>query len=160
MTFDPEGPLVVNGWILIAHPLFLDAVELLAAEVEALARKDPSGYTKRAATKRLAAINRLIFEVIPADPLNPAFRLGHTLGSDNSGWFRAKFFQQYRLFFRFHSEMKVIVYAWVNDNDTLRAYDSDSDAYRTFQRMLASGNPPTDWEALLREARSEVRPLR
>ena len=33
---------------------------------------------------------------------------------------RAKFFQQYRLFFRFHQASRIIVYAWVNDADTRR----------------------------------------
>lgn len=33
-------------------------------------------------------------------------------------WFRAKFFQQYRLFFRYHRAQRIIVYAWVNDEQT------------------------------------------
>ena len=37
---------------------------------------------------------------------------------------RAKFFQQYRLFFRYHAQAKVIVFAWVNDEDTKQAYGS------------------------------------
>jgi toxin YhaV len=47
-------------------------------------------------------------------------------------WFRAKFFQQYRLFFRYHRESRIIIYAWVNDEESKRAYESASDAYRTF----------------------------
>lgn len=35
-------------------------------------------------------------------------------------WFRAKFFQQYRRFFRYHQASKIIVYAWVNIEATLR----------------------------------------
>ncbi len=43
----------------------------------------------------------------------------------------------------------MIVYAWVNDEDTLRTYGSRTDAYAVFARVLETGNPPDDWDALL-----------
>ena len=49
----------------------------------------------------------------------------------------------------------MIVFAWVNDEGTKRAYDSAGDAYRAFRRMLDSGRPPSDWDQLLAEARAE-----
>ena len=49
----------------------------------------------------------------------------------------------------------MIVYAWVNDDDTKRAYESSDDAYRVFRKMLESGHPPDDWDQLLAEARRE-----
>jgi len=146
-------PLVVNGWTLFAHPLFLDQLDALMTKVESLRAKDSTGYRKKNATKRLAAIRKLIFEVIPQDPSRPEFRQGKSLGGQHKHWFRAKFFQQYRLFFRYHASSKIIVYAWVNNTKTLRAYDSKNDAYRVFRLMLESGNPPDDWKMLLREAR-------
>jgi toxin YhaV len=88
----------VIWWLIVAHPLFLDALEELTVHVEKLAAKDPIGYIKKKATKRLAAIRKLAFGVIRTDPTNPAFRQGSTLGAEHSQWFRAKFFQQYRLF--------------------------------------------------------------
>jgi toxin YhaV len=148
-------PLVVNGWTLFAHAIFLDQLETLTTRVEALKRKDPRGYVRKNAAKRLAAIARLAFEVIPQDPTRPEYRQGNTLGDEHKHWFRAKFFQQYRLFFRFHAQAKVIVFAWVNDEDTKRAYESADDAYRVFRRMLDSGRPPSDWGQLLAEARAE-----
>lgn len=150
------APLVINGWTIYAHPLFLDQLDTLAAQVERLQQKDPNGYVRKNATKRLAAITKLAFEVIPQDPTRADYRQGNTLGDEYRHWFRAKFFQQYRLFFRFHQQARVIVYAWVNDEDTKRAYDSPDDAYRVFRRMLASGHPPTDWEQLLAEAQVEA----
>ncbi|MBK1636505.1 hypothetical protein CKO19_12255 [Rhodovulum adriaticum] len=53
------------------------------------------------------------------DPAAPAFRQGETLGEDRTHWFRANFFQQYRLFFRFDSTAKVIVLAWGNDEQSV-----------------------------------------
>ena len=155
MTGGKSALLVVNGWTIFAHPLFLDQLEALTKQVEGLKQKDPGGFTKKNATKRLAAIAKLAFAVIPQDPARPEYRQGNTLGEDHKHWFRAKFFQQYRLFFRYHAPSKVIVYAWVNDEDTKRAYESSDDAYRVFRKRLESGHPPDDWDLLLSEARAE-----
>lgn len=145
-------PLTVNGWTLFAHPLFLDQLETLAAEVEKLRVKNPAGYAQKNASKRLAAIAKLVFEVIPQDPARADYRQGNTLGEEHRHWFRAKFFQQYRLFFRYQQQSRIIVYVWVNDEDSKRAYDSANDAYRVFRRMLETGHPPSDWAVLLTEA--------
>jgi toxin YhaV len=145
-------PLVANGWTIFAHPLFVSQLESLTLQVEALRQKDPAGYTKKNAAKRLAAISKLAFDVIPQDPTRADYRLGNTLGETHKHWSRAKFFQQYRLFFRYHVQSKMIVLAWVNDEDTKRAYESNDDAYRVFRKMLHSGHPPNDWNELLAEA--------
>jgi toxin YhaV len=121
-----SAPLLIHGWTVFAHPLFLAQVEALAAQVELLKAKDPVGYVSKNATKRLAAIAKLAFDVIPQDPTQPEYRQGHTLGDKHKHWFRAKFFQQYRLFFRYHAPSQVIV--------------------------LASGHPPDDWDQLLKES--------
>ena len=152
-------PLIVHGWSLFAHPIFLDQLDRLTAQVQALKRKDPVGYVKKNATKRLAAITKLAFDVIPQDPTRPEYRQGNTLSDEHKHWFRAKFFQQYRLFFRFHAQARVIVFAWVNDENTKRAYESADDAYRVFRRMLDSGHPPSGWAQLLAEARAESQRL-
>jgi toxin YhaV len=59
---------VINGWTIYAHPLFLDQLEILIAEVESLRAKDPIGYGSKNASKRLAAITRLMLQDIPQDP--------------------------------------------------------------------------------------------
>ena len=156
MSVSRVTPLVVNGWTIFAHPLFLDQVEKLIQQVEALSQKDAVGYVHKNATKRLAAISKLAFEAIPHDPGRAEYRQGNALGEERKHWFRAKFFQQYRLFFRYHVSSKVIVYAWVNDKDKKRAYESSDDAYQVFRKMLESGHPPDDWSGLLAEARAEA----
>ena len=122
------APLMVNGWTLFAHPLFLDQLEALIAQVQKLRARDPKAYAQKSASKRLAAISKLVFDVIPQDPTRADYRQGNTLGDEHRHWFRAKFFQQHRLFFRYHRHSKIIVYAWVNDEDTKRVYDSGDDA--------------------------------
>jgi toxin YhaV len=155
MSQSENQTLIINGWRIFAHPLFLDQFEALLEQVESLRQKHPEEYRKKNATKRLAAIATLIFEVIPQDPTRSEYRQGTTLGDEYKHWFRAKFFQQYRLFFRYHLESKIIVFAWVNDERSKRAYDSKTDAYRTFQKMLHSGHPPDDWNQLLKQAKKE-----
>jgi toxin YhaV len=154
MNRKPPKALVINGWALFAHPLFLDQISALTVEVELLKSKDPRGFKKKNAAKRLAAIFKLAFEVIPQDPTRSDYRQGNTLGVEHKHWFRAKFFQQYRLFFRYHAASKIIVFAWVNDQDTKRAYESSDDAYSVFRKMLESGHPPDDWNQLLNAATS------
>ncbi len=150
---ESTSPVTVHGWTIYLHPLFRAQLDSLLAQVDALRRKDPAGFHRRNATKRLAAIARLAFDVIPQDPARAEYRQGGTLGEQHKHWLRAKFFQQYRLFFRYHAASKIIVIAWVNDEDTKRAYESDDDAYRVFKKMLERGNPPDNWDELVLAAK-------
>ena len=47
------------------------------------------------------------------------------------------------------------MFAWVNDADTRRAYESSDDAYRVFRKRLEHGHPLDDWNQLLAEARPD-----
>ncbi len=123
-------------------------------EVARQKNKDPVNYAQKTACKRLKAIYRLAFDIIPQNPADPKYRQGGTLGGGHKHWFRAKFFQQYRLFFRFDSAAKTIVFVWVNDEKTKRAYDSQNDAYKTFEKMLNNGHPPNSWDELLEDAKT------
>jgi toxin YhaV len=156
MSESEPQPLVINEWTIFAHDLFLLQVEELLTQVANLRLKYPQDYRQKNAFKRLAAIAKLAFDVIPQDPTLPLYRQGSTLGDDRKHWFRAKFFQQYRLFFRYHQESKIIVYAWVNDEDTKRAYDSNTDAYLVFKKMLDRGHPPDDWDELIAATTGEI----
>ena len=86
------------------HPLFLGQVETLVRQVEALCAKDPVDDAQKNATKRLAAIVRLTFDLIPQDPARTEYRQHSTLGDTH------KFFQRCRLFFRYHLESKTLVF--------------------------------------------------
>jgi toxin YhaV len=144
-----------NGWILLADTIFIDQFNRLSNKVERLQQKNPSGYKSTNSAKKLAAITRLVTEIIPADPAATEFRLGKTLPQEYRHWRRAKFFQQYRLFFRYDSKSRVIIYSWFNDDENLRAYESQNDAYITFKKMLAKGKPPSSWIELLESTKSQ-----
>lgn len=142
-----------HGWRLFQHPLFGDQLSKLTETVEQLSISQPETYKDHSKTKLLATIRRYITEIIPRDPNAPEFRQGDTLGPDNRHWFRAKFHRRYRLFFRFSSKEKVIVYVWVNDEFTLRKAGSKTDAYAVFKSMLDAGDPPPTLEPLLKRAK-------
>ena len=83
------------------------------------------------------------------------FVWGKTLGSEYGNWRRVKHGlpERYRMFFRFASKpVKLIVYVWFNDEDTLRKAGSKTDVYETFRRMLARGEVPESIEHLLVES--------
>jgi toxin YhaV len=143
-----------KGWELFAYPLLLDQIERLASAVERQKRKNPKSFHTSANFKLLAALRLLLFDTIPADPMRPEYRQGGTLGEHRRHWFRAKFGgRRFRLFFRFDSKAKVIIYAWVNDSETLRTYGARSDAYAVFRKMLDAGDPPESWDDLLKASR-------
>lgn len=151
-----DAGLSISGWQIYAHPLLLDQLERLIAAVEKERTKNPRSYQSGANAKVLRALRRLIFDTIPEDPTRPEYRLGNTLGQRGRHWFRAKFGgQRFRLFFRYDSRGRIIVYAWVNDSTTLRTYGAKTDAYAVFASMLRAGHPPNEWADLLTAAKVE-----
>jgi len=146
----PSKFLIVNGWTLLAHPLFLDQISKLRSGIAEDKRQFGRDYTNKNNAKLLKLITDQAFKKIPTNPMDPIYRQGKTLGDGNTNWFRAKFANgRFRLFFRFDSTSKTIIYAWVNDEETLRSYGSKTDAYAVFKGMLANGHPPDSWRELL-----------
>jgi toxin YhaV len=117
-------PIEMNGWTIYAHPCFLDQVDTLITKTQQAQQKYGAAYVDKRCTMVLAAIAKLAFQDIPQDPTRDIYRQGDTLGDEYKHWFRAKFYQQYRLFFRYSKKEKIIIYAWVNDEKTKRAYGS------------------------------------
>lgn len=145
--------LTINSWAVLAHPLFLGQWEKLIEAVDALKAKKPGDYQKSANAKLLAALVQLVHKTVPSDPTAATYRQGSTLGDNRKHWFRAKFGNgRFRLFFRYSSASKVIIFAWANDETTLRTYGSKTDAYKVFKGMLDDGSPPDDWAALYEAA--------
>ena len=145
--------MLVNGWTLLFHEAIVEQLSSLNAAARRARKSDPGNFKSNSNVKLLAAIGKLMFEVIPADPSRSEFRHGNTLGLEYRHWFRARFLGRFRLFFRYDSRARIIVYAWVNDERTLRQSGGRNDPYEVFQRMLKSGNPSNDWNDLLKSAR-------
>lgn len=143
-----------NGWKLLKHPAFGDPYQALLIEVEQLKATHPQDWQSHPKVKLLARIQALIYDEIPNNPNNAEYSQGNTLGATNRHWRRAKFLQRFRLFFRFDSKSRIIIYAWVNDENTLRKAGAKTDPYTVFEKRLKQKQPPSDWADLLLQSES------
>lgn len=144
---------VENGWALYAHPFFIQRLSDLISAVHKVMQNDPHGFHHHPAYKFFDAVAKNITQNVPADPAHPCYRLGGTLGRRHQHWRRVKKHQlpdRYRLFFLFRTDApKTIIYAWLNDESTVRREGSRSDVYVVFQKMLDSGRVPSGFPDLL-----------
>jgi toxin YhaV len=145
--------MFVNGWTLLFHDAVIGQLENLVDAADRARKANPRDFQSNANVKLLAALAKLMLEVVPADPSRPDYRQGNTLGKEYRHWFRVKFLGRFRLFFRYDSHSRLIVYAWVNDERTLRQSGGKRDPYEVFKHMLDAGNPPSDWTALVKSTR-------
>jgi toxin YhaV len=150
----PANAIVVNGWALLFWSDFRERWTAMLEAARDARAADPAGYHRRPELKFLRTVRDLVFEEIPRNPDDPQFRQGKTLGAAHTHWRRAKFHRRFRLFFRFHSASRTIIYAWLNDEDTLRKTGSRTDPYAVFRRMLERGAPPSDWDELVAASKS------
>ena len=144
-----------HGWTLLFHQCLVEQLQKLHAAAERAQRQDPQISESNANVRLFAALSKLIFEVVPSDPNREQYRQGNTLGSTYRHWRRAKIGRRFRLFFRFDSKTRIIIFAWVNDEHTLRATGSKTDPYIVFQRMLERGFPPDDWADLVSASQTD-----
>ncbi len=137
-----------HEWTVLFHDCVVEQLQKLNAAARRAEQNDRQGFRSNANVKLLNALSQLMLDVVPSDPSRDEYRQGNTLGPVYRHWRRAKIGRRFRLFFRYDSKAKVIVFAWVNDEQTLRSAGSKSDPYAVFEKMLGRGNPPDDWNAL------------
>jgi toxin YhaV len=100
-----------HGWNLYFHACLIDQLSTLQASVQRAQEQNPQTYQSNANYKLFKQLSRLIYDVIPLNPNSDAYRQGNTMGKDFRHWRRAKFGGRFRLFFRFDSSSRVIVFA-------------------------------------------------
>lgn len=144
---------VVNEWALFGHPLFLERLEALVAEVESLAEDDPDDFQRHPHFKLFEKVNASIRKRVPANPAASEYLQGNILGKKCRHWQRVKggLPNRYRLFFQYRSDApKSIIYAWLNDEATLRKDGARTDVYAVFAAMLKNGSMPTSFAELMK----------
>ncbi|ADC73228.1 conserved hypothetical protein (plasmid) [Thioalkalivibrio sp. K90mix] len=146
-----------HGWALLFHECMVGQLQKLYEAVQRAERNDPEGFDRNANVKLFRALSQLILETIPANPARDEYRQGNTLGTAYRHWRRAKVGRRFRLFFRYDSRSRTIVFAWLNDEKTLRSAGSKSDPYAMFGKMLERGNPPDDWGQLVATSQPDWR---
>lgn len=145
-----------NGWTLLFHPCLLEQLARLKAASDRAILADPRRSNENANVKLYVSLAQLMLRAIPDDPSRDEFRQGNTLGPAYRHWRRAKFGQRFRLFFRYDSRSRIIIYAWVNDENTLRAAGSKRDPYSVFHKMLTRGKPPDTFSDLIVQSATEL----
>ncbi len=138
-----------HGWNLLFHEGLIEQLQKLQTAAQKAKAQDPQGFESNANLKLFNALAQLMLETVPSDPSRDEYRQGNTMGPAFRHWRRAKLGRRFRLFFRFDSKTRIIIFAWVNDENTLRSSGSKTDPYAVFQKMLQRGNPPDDWAALV-----------
>lgn len=144
-----------HGWTLLFHDCLIVQLRNLHHAVQRAHRRNPAEFASNANVKLFHALSRLMLEIVPQDPSRDEFRQGNTLGPRYRHWRRARIGRRFRLFFRYDARAKVIVYAWVNDQSTLRSSKSRTDPYKVFAKMLAREDPPDDWASLISASRQD-----
>ena len=144
-----------HGWNLLFHECISDQLKKLHTAAERAKLQNPESFETNANVRLFGALSKLLFDVVPSDPNREEYRQGNTMGTAFRHWRRAKIGRRFRLFFRFDSKTRIIIFAWVNDENTLRSSGSKSDPYIVFQRMLERGHPPDDWAALMVASQSD-----
>jgi toxin YhaV len=144
-----------HGWNLLFHDCLIEQLQKLQTASQRAQAQDPQGFESNANFKLFHALSQLMFETVPSDPNREEYRQGHAMGTAFRHWRRAKIGRRFRLFFRFDSKTRIIIFVWVNDENTLRSSGSKSDPYAVFQKMLQRGHPPNDWAALVSASRSQ-----
>ena len=138
-----------HGWTLLFHDCLIEQLQKLTAAVQRARAQDPRAFESNANVKLFNTLVTLILEVVPRNPNRDEYRQGTTMGPTFRHWRRAKIGRRFRLFFRFDSKTRIIIFAWVNDENTLRSSGAKTDPYMVFQKMLKSRHPPDDCDALL-----------
>ena len=110
-----------HGCTLLFHDCLIAQLTRLHLAVERARSQGAEGFESNANVKLFNALADLIFERVPTDPNRTEYRQGNTLGLPFRHSCRAKIDRRFRLFFRFDSRSRIIIYAWVNDAQTLRA---------------------------------------
>lgn len=146
---------MATSWNLYYFKLFADILDSLETEVTRLkAEKTLDEFRRHPKTLLLKSVIEQITKEVPSDPTQKKFLLGNTLGKQHTDWRRVKkgLPQRYRLFFKFSSAKKSIIYAWLNDESTYRKEGSKTDVYVAFQKLLTKGTVPSNIDQLIEQA--------
>ncbi|MHB8507395.1 MAG: type II toxin-antitoxin system YhaV family toxin [Candidatus Dormibacteria bacterium] len=134
-------------WQIVLAPPFRRRYEALLQEAERLQASLPEAeYRRHPRVKLLAAMVRLIDDLVPADPNAPEFRLRGTLKKFR----RAKGHglpERYRLFWAFSESARTIIFLYLNDEASLRKAGAKTDPYVIFGRMVDRGELGDDFES-------------
>ena len=138
--------LVQNGWKLFYHPVFGDRYADLRDRARALKKHlSRDEFVRHPDVKLVAAVRRVVLEIIPDEPNRPDF----WLKDDLAKFRRVKHYglpDRYRLFYVFSDQQKVVIVLYLNESRTLRKQGAKTDPYEVFGEMVRSGQIGADFD--------------
>lgn len=147
-----------QGWKVYFYSEFRERHAAVRASFDALRAEvtagtlTPAQFAANRDVKLYEALTKITSDLVPADPQADRFRLGKTLKKIGSNWRRVKhhgLHDRDRLFFRFDSASRSIIFAWLNDENTQRKEGAKTDCYAVFLKMLERKQPPAEFDELL-----------
>lgn len=129
-----SATMASEGWTLLAHSGFVAKLQDFITILEKTKARYPDTWQQKAIARFLKSLTHKMLVEIPASNDFSEYRHGGKLGkssrkSSYRNWYRAKPGSRNRLFFRVDTQMKVIIYVWINDLNYPRKKGDKSDPY-------------------------------
>ena len=140
-----------HGWNLLFHEGLIEQLQKLQAAAQRAQAQDPQGFESNANVKLFNALAQLMLETVPSDPNRDEYRQGNTMGPAFRHWRRAKVGRRFRLFFRFDSKAKIIIFMAMMEAQTYFAERQARADVAAFDAVMArtGGEPPREGDRIL-----------
>ena len=140
-----------HGWNLLFHEGLIEQLQKLQAAAQRAQAQDPQGFESNANVKLFNALAQLMLETVPSDPNRDEYRQGNTMGPAFRHWRRGKVGRRFRLFFRFDSKAKIIIFMAMMEAQTYFAERQARADVAAFDAVMAraGGEPPREGDRIL-----------
>ena len=126
-----------HGWNLLFHEGLIEQLQKLQAAAQKAKAQDPQGFESNANLKLFNALAQLMLETVPSDPSRDEYRQGNTMGPAFRHWRRAKLGRRFRLFFRFDSKTRIIIFMAMMEAQTYLAKRQARADLNAFDAVMA-----------------------
>ena len=140
-----------HGWNLLFHDGLIEQLQKLQTAAQKAQTQDTQGFESNANVKLFNALAQLMLETVPSDPNRDEYRQGNTMGPAFRHWRRAKLGRRFRLFFRFDSKTRIIIFMATMEAQTYLAKRQALADLNAFDAVMArtGGEPPREGDRIL-----------
>ena len=126
-----------HGWNLLFHEGLIEQLQKLQTAAQKAKPQDPQGFESNANLKLFNALAQLMLETVSSDPSRDEYRQGNTMGPAFRHWRRAKLGRRFRLFFRFDSKTRIIIFMAMMEAQTYLAKRQARADLNAFDAVMA-----------------------
>ncbi len=147
-----------HGWTLLFHDRVIEQLRGLQARAECAKQDDRQGCEGYANLGLFHTLSRLILEVVPSNPSRDAYVPDNMQGQIGGHWRRVEIGRSFQLFFRYDSKARVIVFAWIHEEQALWSAVSKSVHTATSRRRSDTAIHQTIGGALMAANQADLQP--